>query len=133
METSARGVYAVGDIARYPDPPSGDRIRLEHWTVAQRQGEVAARNILGERVRFDAVPFFLTQQYDVTVSCVGHAEDYTHIDVVGSPESRSCSASFMNAHQLLAHVSIGREQESLKVERQLEKSGALMERAKAYA
>jgi NADPH-dependent 2,4-dienoyl-CoA reductase/sulfur reductase-like enzyme/nitrite reductase/ring-hydroxylating ferredoxin subunit len=133
MATSVRGVYAVGDIARYPDPRSGDRIRLGHWMVAQRQGEVAARNILGERVRLDAVPFFSTRQYDVTVSCVGHAEDYTHIQVVGSPESGSCSAWFMNGRQLHAHVSIGRERESLKVERQLEKSGALMERAKAYA
>jgi 3-phenylpropionate/trans-cinnamate dioxygenase ferredoxin reductase subunit len=120
LETSVSRIFAAGDNARYPYGGSGKRISVQHWTVAQRQGEIAARNILGERIPFAAVPFFRTRQYDMTVSYVGHAEDYTHIEVDGSPDSGDCSASFMNDDRLLAYVSVGRDRESLRREQQLE-------------
>jgi NADPH-dependent 2,4-dienoyl-CoA reductase/sulfur reductase-like enzyme len=114
METSVSGIYAAGDIARWPDPISGERIRVEHWVVAERQGQVAALNMLGIPTPFDSAPFFWSQHYDVPINYVGHAERWDTIDIEGDVMKRDCVVSYKRGGQVLAVASIYRDKESLE-------------------
>jgi apoptosis-inducing factor 3 len=123
LETSATGIFAAGDVARWPDPHTGSKIRVEHWVVAERQGQVAARNMLGRRERFDAVPFFWSQHYDVTIKYIGHAERWDSVQIDGSLDARDCAVSYVLAGKKIALVTIARDRESLSVEAEWDHAG----------
>jgi apoptosis-inducing factor 3 len=116
LETSAPGVYAAGDIARWPDPHSGENIRVEHWVVAERQGQTAGLNMLGNALPFTAVPFFWSQHYDVPVNYVGHAESWDEIVTEGDIMSKDCLLRFKRKGRVAAVASISRDLESLEAE-----------------
>jgi NADPH-dependent 2,4-dienoyl-CoA reductase/sulfur reductase-like enzyme/nitrite reductase/ring-hydroxylating ferredoxin subunit len=122
LETSVAGIYAVGDIARWPDPYSQEDIRVEHWVVAERQGQTAARNMLGQREVFDAVPFFWSQHYDVPINYVGHAEKWDEIAIEGDIAARDCLLKYKSKGRVLAVASIYRDLASLQAELAMEQA-----------
>jgi len=124
LQTSVAGIFAAGDIARWPDPHTGEKIRVEHFVVAERQGQTAARNILGRREAFDAVPFFWTEQYDLGLAYVGHGEGWDRVEIEGSLEARDCAIGFSRGSEKLATAFIHRDLEGLRAELALENKTA---------
>jgi NADPH-dependent 2,4-dienoyl-CoA reductase/sulfur reductase-like enzyme len=124
LETSAPSVFAAGDIARWPDPHSGAAIRVEHWVVAQRQGQTAALNMLGAQQKFDAVPFFWSQHYDVPINYVGHAESWDDVAIEGDIAARDCVVRYRSKGRVLAVASIYRDHDSLAAEAAMERATA---------
>lgn len=129
LQTSAPGIWAAGDIVRWPDPHSGSAIRVEHWVVAQRLGQVAAHNMLGQRERFEMVPFFWTEQFDFGLAYVGHAEGFDEVVIDGDLPARDCRISYRQGGRELAAAFVHRDLEGLRTERAFE--DALARRAPA--
>jgi NADPH-dependent 2,4-dienoyl-CoA reductase/sulfur reductase-like enzyme/nitrite reductase/ring-hydroxylating ferredoxin subunit len=124
LETSAPGIFAAGDIARWPDPHGGRAIRVEHWVVAERQGQTAALNMLGLREKFDAVPFFWSQHYDIPINYVGHAEKWDELAIEGDIAAKDCLLRYKLKGRTLAAASIFRDVASLQAEVAMERDMA---------
>ena len=124
LETSVPGIFAAGDIARWPDPHSGTSMRVEHWVVAQRQGQTAALNMLGGQAKFDAVPFFWSQHYDVAINYAGHAQAWDELAIEGDIAGRDCAVRYKSKGRLLAIATINRDAENLMAEVTMEGEAA---------
>jgi NADPH-dependent 2,4-dienoyl-CoA reductase/sulfur reductase-like enzyme len=121
LETSAPGIFAAGDIARWPDRLTREAIRVEHWVVAERQGQTAASNMLGQREPFNVVPFFWSQHYDVPINYVGHADSWDELAVEGDIANKDGLVRMRRAGRTLAVASVFRDLESLEAEVSLER------------
>lgn len=120
LETSCPGVFAAGDIAAYPDPLTGERVRIEHWTVAERQGQIVAANMLGARESFASAAFFWTEQHGVTVRYVGHATSWDEIRSDGGIDTEDCLLRYYREGKHLASATIKRDKANLNDELALE-------------
>jgi apoptosis-inducing factor 3 len=124
LRASAPDVYAAGDVALYPERISGESARIEHWALAERQGQAVARAMLGVGGPFRDVPFFWSQHYDVTVSYVGHASSWDGFELRGDLEARSATAIYRRKGKVLAVATVGRDRVSLEVEAAFEQGDA---------
>ena len=116
LETSHPGIFAIGDIARYPDPRSGKDIRIEHWVHAERQGQHVARTILGQTTRFVDVPFFWSAHFDTGLRYLGHVESIVSARTDGSIEGRNFTNLYRGSGGEEAFVSCNRDRDSLLAE-----------------
>src|SRR5438552_9673158 len=123
LKTNVPDIFAAGDIARWPDPRAG-RIRVEHWVVAQRQGQTAARNILGADEAFNLPPFFWSNHFDLHIHYVGHGGGDDRSTVSGNVRAKDASVIFRADENVTAVASIGRDVENLKAEVALERGNA---------
>lgn len=120
LETSRRGIWAAGDAASWPDPHTGRRIRVEHWVLAERMGQAAARNMLGAHEPFNAVPFFWSQHYDATIAYIGNGVGWDSAELDGRPADRDCAVTFRRDGKRIALATIFRDQQSLQTEFEME-------------
>jgi apoptosis-inducing factor 3 len=118
---AAPGVWAAGDIARYPW--QGSRVRIEHWQVAVRHGQAVARSMLGRGPSRD-VPFFWSQHHSVTLGYVGHAEQFDRPEVKGNLEAGDAHVVYRSGGAIQAVLTLGRDRLALDVEAALERGDA---------
>lgn len=108
---AAPGLYAAGDVARFPDWRTGEAIRIEHWRLALQHGRTAARNMAGQPTEFAGVPFFWSDQFDVIVQYVGYAASWDEIIFHGKPEDHDFMGFYVKDGQVRAAAAMNRDRQ----------------------
>jgi apoptosis-inducing factor 3 len=106
----AQGLYAAGDIARFPH--QGKTIRVEHWRVAEQQGRIAALNMAGQVTRYDAVPVFWTIQYMKRLDYIGHATEWDDIVLHGDLQKPEFLAYYVKDGRVIAAAGLDRDKDT---------------------
>ena len=122
LRTSDPNIFAAGDIARWPNRRAEAAIRIEHWVVAERQGQTAARNLLGRNEPFDSVPFFWSAHYDVTINYVGHGGRWDSDHVSGDLDARDATITYRADGRIVAVATVSRDLDSLRAEAAMERN-----------
>lgn len=120
LETNVPDVYAAGDIARFHSDLADEEVRIEHWVVAQRQGQVAAQNMLGQKVAYTDIPFFWSQQFDIVMNYTGVAKKSARTELYGNLEKKDCSVAYWDGDKVTAVLTIGRDLQNLEIEKAFE-------------
>jgi apoptosis-inducing factor 3 len=107
----AEGLYAAGDVARFPDWRTGAAIRIEHWRLAAQHGRVAAHNMAGRQVEFAGIPFFWSEQFDLFLQYVGHAESWDELIVHGDLPGRNFLAFYVKDNRVMAAAGLQRDRQ----------------------
>jgi NADPH-dependent 2,4-dienoyl-CoA reductase/sulfur reductase-like enzyme len=118
-------VYAAGDIASWPNPLFGTRMRLEHWTIAAEQGGHAGRNAANPDAAepFSTVPYFWSDWYDKRIQFVGIAADVEETRVVaGDPASDAFLVLYRRGDRLVAALGLEQRAAMMKYRMLLAKS-----------
>lgn len=121
LRTSVPGIWAAGDVARWPEPISAMAVRIEHWAVAEMLGAAAARSVLGHPQPFREVPFFWSQHYDVPINYVGCVDVFDEAEVAGNIADRNCLVAYRKGRRILAVASVFRDRDSLLAEDALQR------------
>ena len=107
LQTTAPGVFAAGDVAGAQHPFYRERIRVEHWANALRQGPAAARNMLGAAEPYDGLPYFFSDQYEVGMEYSGFARRWDRVVFRGDPAGREFIAFWLAGDRVLAGMNVG--------------------------
>ncbi len=124
LRTSVADIYAIGDIARYPDRHAGKPLRVEHWVHAERQGQFVARALLGADEPYDDLPFFWSAHFDTGLRYLGHVDAIERSDVDGSVEGRDFTVRYVDDRGGQAFATCNRDLPALDVEAAWEASPA---------
>jgi 3-phenylpropionate/trans-cinnamate dioxygenase ferredoxin reductase component len=106
LRTSAPNVFAAGDIANAEHPILGGRVRVEHWGTALEQGPAAARNMLGQDLPYERIPYFFSDQYDVGMEYAGHALTWDRVLFRGDPATMEFMAFWMRGDRVAAGMNV---------------------------
>jgi NADPH-dependent 2,4-dienoyl-CoA reductase/sulfur reductase-like enzyme len=111
METSIPGIFAAGDITRYPDESVGKRRRVEHWQNAVDQGTVAAKNMLGEAAEFTDGPYFFSDEFDLSWELWGDPQEADGAYVLGKVDDGAFSTWWVKDDRVVCAFVMSRPDE----------------------